>query len=174
MDRGQAARLLRALRPAAGPHACPDPGLPAAQRGLDAAGIEYRHDFLDRYESLSRHYGCLDLYHGNLRALDAEGNKIKHYYPNESTGIATGMLIAALHRAGLATLTHTPSPMKFLNEILERPRNERPFLLLVVGYPAAGARLLIGILAEMSKRIRNMNEKLATAELEATLRGYWH
>lgn len=74
-------------------------------------------------------------------SYDAEGNKIKHYYPNESTGIATGMLIAALHRAGLATLTHTPSPMKFLNEILERPRNERPFLLLVVGYPAAGARV---------------------------------
>ena len=74
-------------------------------------------------------------------SYDAEGNKVKHYYPNESTGIATGMLIAALHRAGLATLTHTPSPMKFLNEILERPRNERPFLLLVVGYPAADARV---------------------------------
>lgn len=69
--------------------------------------------------------------------LDNEGNKHKRYYPHESVGIATGMLITALHRAGLATLTHTPSPMGFLNEVLERPRNEMPFLLLVVGHPAA-------------------------------------
>jgi iodotyrosine deiodinase len=64
-----------------------------------------------------------------------DGRKVKHYYPVESTGLATGMLITALHEAGLATLTHTPSPMKFLNEILDRPKSERPFLLLVVGYP---------------------------------------
>lgn len=70
-----------------------------------------------------------------------DGRKVKHYYPTESTGIATGILITALHHAGLATLTHTPSPMKFLNEILGRPSNERPFLLLVTGYPAAGARV---------------------------------
>ncbi len=70
-----------------------------------------------------------------------DGKKVKHYYPNESVGIATGMLIAALHRAGLATLTHTPSPMKFLNEILGRPKNERPFLLLVAGYPDPDARV---------------------------------
>jgi iodotyrosine deiodinase len=70
-----------------------------------------------------------------------DGRKVKHYYPAESTGLATGMLIAALHTAGLATLTHTPSPMKFLNEILGRPNSERPFLLLVVGYPADGARV---------------------------------
>ncbi|MDH3907434.1 MAG: nitroreductase family protein [Gammaproteobacteria bacterium] len=70
-----------------------------------------------------------------------DGRKVKHYYPAESTGLATGLLIAALHRAGLATLTHTPSPMKFLNEILGRPKSERPFLLLVVGYPAEGARV---------------------------------
>jgi iodotyrosine deiodinase len=68
-----------------------------------------------------------------------EGKKIKHYYATESVGIATGLLIAALHHAGLASLTHTPSPMGFLNEILERPRSERPFLLLVVGYPAVNA-----------------------------------
>lgn len=73
--------------------------------------------------------------------LDAQGNKHKRYYPQESTGIATGLLIAALHRAGLATLTHTPSPMGFLNEVLERPRNEMPFLLLVAGHPAAGCRV---------------------------------
>jgi nitroreductase len=70
-----------------------------------------------------------------------DGRKVKHYYPTESTGLATGLLIAALHRAGLATLTHTPSPMKFLNEILGRPKSERPFLLLVAGYPADDARI---------------------------------
>jgi iodotyrosine deiodinase len=68
-----------------------------------------------------------------------DGRKVKHYYPLESVGIATGMLVTALHHAGLATLTHTPSPMGFLNEVLGRPSNERPFLLLVTGYPADGA-----------------------------------
>ena len=68
--------------------------------------------------------------------LAADGRKVKHYYVTESVGIATGFLIAALHHAGLATLTHTPSPMGFLNAILGRPEHERPFLLLVVGYPA--------------------------------------
>ena len=70
-----------------------------------------------------------------------DGRKVKHYYPAESTGLATGLLITALHEAGLATLTHTPSPMKFLNEILGRPPGERPFLLLVVGYPADDVRV---------------------------------
>ncbi len=70
-----------------------------------------------------------------------DGRKVKHYYPTESTGLAAGILITALHQAGLATLTHTPSPMKFLNGILERPKSERPFLLLVVGYPADDARV---------------------------------
>jgi len=70
-----------------------------------------------------------------------DGRKVKHYYPVESTGLATGMLITALHHAGLVTLTHTPSPMKFLNQILGRPTSERPFLLLVTGYPAAGAEV---------------------------------
>lgn len=70
-----------------------------------------------------------------------DGRKVKHYYVQESVGIATGMLITALHQAGLATLTHTPSPMDFLNDILHRPDNERPFLLLVTGYPAPGARV---------------------------------
>ncbi len=73
--------------------------------------------------------------------FDAEGNKVKRYYPHESVGIATGMLITALHRAGLATLTHTPSPMGFLNELLGRPKNEMPYLLLVVGHAAADCRV---------------------------------
>jgi iodotyrosine deiodinase len=71
----------------------------------------------------------------------ADGSAIKHYYVQESVGIATGFLIAALHHAGLATLTHTPSPMGFLSRVLGRPENERPFLLLVVGTPADGAQV---------------------------------
>ena len=71
--------------------------------------------------------------------LDESGNRTKNYYANESVGIATGMLITALHHCGLATLTHTPSPMKFLNQILGRPANERAFLVLVAGYPADDA-----------------------------------
>ena len=70
--------------------------------------------------------------------LDGE-RKIKHYYVTESVGIATGILLTALHWAGLATLTHSPSPMGFLNKILNRPVNERPFLLIPVGYPAQDA-----------------------------------
>ena len=67
-----------------------------------------------------------------------DGAKTKHYYVRESVGIAVGLLLASLHHAGLATLTHTPSPMGFLREILGRPENERPYALIPVGYPAAG------------------------------------
>lgn len=74
-------------------------------------------------------------------SYDEKGNKIKHYYSNESTGIAAGFLITAIHNSGLASLTHTPSPMGFLNKILNRPKNERPFLLLVVGHPAEEAKV---------------------------------
>lgn len=70
-----------------------------------------------------------------------DGERITHYYVNESVGIATGFLIAALHHAGLATLTHTPSPMGFLNEILGRPANERAVMMVVVGYPGSDARV---------------------------------
>ncbi len=68
----------------------------------------------------------------------SQGSKVKNYYVPESVGIATGFLLAALHHAGLATLTHTPSPMTFLNEICDRPADEKPYLLLVTGYPAPG------------------------------------
>ena len=68
--------------------------------------------------------------------LAADGHKVKHYYVTETVGMATGLLIDRPHQPGLATLTHTPSPMGFLNAILGRPEHERPFLLLVVGYPA--------------------------------------
>ena len=75
--------------------------------------------------------------HGQL----PDGRKVKHYYATESVGIATGFLIAALHHAGLVALTHTPSPMGFLCRMLDRPPHERPFLLLVTGYPAEAARV---------------------------------
>lgn len=67
--------------------------------------------------------------------ISPEGDKVKNYYVSESVGIATGMLITAIHNAGLVSLTHTPSPMNFLNKILNRAANERPYLILVVGYP---------------------------------------
>ncbi len=76
-----------------------------------------------------------------------DGRKVKHYYVAESVGIATGMLIAAIHHAGLVSLTHTPSPMGFLNQILGRPGHEKAFLILVVGYPAEDA-----VVPEISKK----------------------
>lgn len=79
--------------------------------------------------------------YGVETAADGAERKIKHYYVSESVGIACGFLIAALHVAGLATLTHTPSPMGFLSEILGMPRRYKPFLLLPVGYPAQDARV---------------------------------
>ncbi len=82
---------------------------------------------------------CLIAVFEERYSLLADGSRRKHYYSAESTGLATGLLIAAFHHAGLATLTHTPSPMGFLREILKRPENERPYLLLVVGYPADDA-----------------------------------
>jgi iodotyrosine deiodinase len=79
--------------------------------------------------------------------LSRNGRKVKNYYVMESVGIATGMLISAVHVAGLVSLTHTPSPMGFLNRILHRPAQEKPFLLLVVGYPAEDA-----VVPEISKK----------------------
>ena len=80
--------------------------------------------------------------------LDEEGRKRKNYYMQESVGIATGFLLNALHSAGLATLTHTPNPMKFLSKILGRPNIERPYMLLVVGHPAADATVPAAALAK--------------------------
>jgi nitroreductase len=76
----------------------------------------------------------------NYRA-ESDDSKTKNYYVNESVGLACGMLISSLHLCGLACLVHTPSPMRFLNEILDRPQSERPYLLLIVGYPASGVRV---------------------------------
>jgi iodotyrosine deiodinase len=80
-----------------------------------------------------------------------DGKKIKSYYAIESAGIATGFLISAIHNAGLVCLTHTPSPMKFLNEILGRPQNEKPFLILAVGYPANNAMVPDIVKKELSE-----------------------
>ncbi len=109
----------------------------APQEWLDALkplGTDASKPFLERAPYLiaifQQRYGELP-----------DGQRVKHYYATESVGIATGMLITALHQAGLASLTHTPSPMGFLNKILQRPRSERPFLLLVVGYPEEDARV---------------------------------
>lgn len=78
---------------------------------------------------------------GIRAGADGQDERVRHYYSEESVGIAVGFLLAALHIAGLATLTHTPSPMKFLAEILGRPANERPFVLIPVGYPADDAEV---------------------------------
>ena len=93
----------------------------------------------DEHKPFLEEAPCLIVVFAELHGVDAAGGKLKHYYVHESVGIATGMLIGALHQAGLASLTHTPSPMRFLNAILDRPPHERPFLILVVGHPAPGA-----------------------------------
>ncbi len=82
---------------------------------------------------------CLIAIFAENYLVTPDGAKHRTYYATESVGIATGMLITAVHHAGLVSLTHTPSPMRFLNEILDRPANERPFIVLVVGYPSEDA-----------------------------------
>ncbi len=101
---------------------------------LAALGTDARKPFLETAPALIAIFG-------ESYGIRPDGTHVKHYYVSESVGIATGLLIAAIHHAGLVSLTHTPSPMGFLNTILGRPANERPFLLLVVGYPAADAQV---------------------------------
>jgi nitroreductase len=84
---------------------------------------------------------CLIVVFAEKFSRNASGEKQKNYYVTESASIATGFLIAALHNAGLATLTHTPSPMKFLNQILGRPETEKPLMVLVTGYPDSKAKV---------------------------------
>jgi iodotyrosine deiodinase len=101
-------------------------------------GTDWHKDFLELAPWLivvfKQDYGLVTDANGSER-------KVKHYYVNESVGIACGMLLTALHNAGLATLTHTPNPMGFLCEILQRPKNEKPYLLIPVGYPATDAQV---------------------------------
>jgi nitroreductase len=103
----------------------------AGQQWLDALshlGTDYQKPFLETAPYLIVIFGL-------IYDVSPDGQKIKHYYVRESVGIATGFLIAAIHNAGLVTLPYTPARMGFLNSILGRPENERPFLVLVVGYP---------------------------------------
>jgi len=107
----------------------------APQEWLDALaplGTDDRKPFLEIAP-------CLIAIFAQSHGVLPDGRTLKHYYVQESVGIATGFLLAAIHHAGLVALTHTPSPMGFLNGILGRPNNERPFLLLVVGFPTADA-----------------------------------
>jgi len=96
---------------------------------LTPLGTDWQKPFLEEAPYLIVIFGMSN-------TILPDGEKRKNYYVTESVGIATGLLVTAIHHAGLASLTHTPSPMGFLNKILKRPANERPFLVLVVGYPA--------------------------------------
>jgi iodotyrosine deiodinase len=101
---------------------------------LAALGTDWQKPFLETAPYLIAIFA-------QATSLGPGGQKHKNYYVSESVGLATGLLIAAVHHAGLVSLTHTPSPMRFLSTILDRPDNERPFLLLVVGYPTDDARV---------------------------------
>jgi nitroreductase len=98
---------------------------------VSGLGTDYQKPFLEEAPYLI-------VIFAQRHGVSLDGNKVKHYYVRDSVGIATGMLIAATHNAGLAALTYTPSRMGFLNRILGRPENEWPFLVLVIGYPAEG------------------------------------
>ena len=102
-------------------------------RDLEIFGTDENKEYLDIAPAL------VVIFRENYRMV--EGKRIKNYYVNESAGIAAGMFIAALHNSGLASLTHTPNPMAFLNQILERPKNEVPILLMPVGYPKEGTQI---------------------------------
>jgi nitroreductase len=111
----------------------------APQEWLDALaplGTDWRKEFLETAPCL---IVVFRVDYALQYTADGQERRIKHYYATESVGIACGLLLAALHVAGLATLTHTPSPMGFLASILDRPKNEKPFLLIPVGFPAADA-----------------------------------
>lgn len=102
---------------------------------LAPLGTDWRKPFLDDAPWL------IVLFQQNYAFDPQTGQRKKHYYVPESVGISAGFLIAALHFAGLATLTHTPSPMSFLGKLLKRPLNERPVMIIVAGYPADNARV---------------------------------
>lgn len=113
----------------------------APQEWLEALapiGTDWRKPFLETAPYLII---VFRLDYGLTHDADGAERKRKHYYVTESVGIAVGMLLSALHIAGLAALTHTPSPMLFLSEVLHRPKNERPFVLIPVGLPAEGAEV---------------------------------
>jgi nitroreductase len=101
---------------------------------LEPLGTDWRKEYLETAPWLVAVFK-------EVHGVSPDGGKITNYYVNESVGIACGLFIATLHQMGLATLTHTPQPMRFLNRILRRPANERPYILFPVGYPAADCRV---------------------------------
>ena len=103
---------------------------------LEPLGTDWRKEYLEIAPHLIAVFAAV---HGAPRSAEGPGEAAKHYYVSESVGIATGFLLSALHLAGLATLTHTPSPMGFLRKILRRPANERAYVLIPVGRPASDA-----------------------------------
>ncbi len=107
-------------------------------RALEPLGTDADKPFIEEAPYLIVVFALIHGYQGDGGEQD---KKVRHYYVKESVGIATGFLIAALHNAGLATLTHTPSPMSFLREALGRPENEKPFLIVVTGRPSADAQV---------------------------------
>jgi nitroreductase len=129
---------------------------PAVKRRIRAAAEQEEHDFYhhraprewldalaplgtDEHKPFLETAPYLVVVFVQTHGVLPDGRTVKHYYATESVGIATGLLIAAVHQAGLVSLTHTPSPMGFLNQVLGRPAHERAFLILVVGYPAEDA-----------------------------------
>jgi len=131
---------------------------PEVKKRIRAAAEEEEHDFYtrrapkewldalaplgtDEYKPFLEEAPCLIVVFSRRFDRRDDGSIVKQYYVNESVGIATGMLITAVHHAGLVSLTHTPAPMSFLGDILGRPDNESPFLILVVGYPAEDAQV---------------------------------
>jgi nitroreductase len=109
----------------------------APQEWLDALAVIGT----DEYKPFLESAPYLIVIFGNHHSVLPDGRRVKNYYVNESVGIATGFLIAAVHNAGLVALTHTPSPMGFLNDILYVPPDSKPFLILVVGFPRDDARV---------------------------------
>ena len=109
----------------------------ASEEWLDALAVIGTDEHKPFLESAP----CLIAVFGKNHSFLPDGRRVKNYYVNESVGIATGFLIAAVHQAGLVSLTHTPSPMGFLNTILDITPDEKPFLILVVGYPAEDAQV---------------------------------
>jgi hypothetical protein len=113
----------------------------AWKRKLEPLGTDWRKPFLEDAPYVIVVFRVDYTEHEPVGAAGGASWRERHYYVMESVGIATGFLIAAIHCAGLVTLTHTPNPMGFLSRILGRPKNERPYLLLPIGYPAPGARV---------------------------------
>jgi iodotyrosine deiodinase len=121
----------------------------APQEWLDALAVIGT----DEHKPFLETAPCLIVIFGKNHSQLPDGRRVKNYYVNESVGIATGFLISAIHNAGLVSLTHTPSPMGFLNDILNIPPSQKPFLILVVGYPAEDAQVPIiekKVLAEIA------------------------